>query len=128
MEVSQEFIDSIIEKIYKKYCKVFRIIDQRGNFIAEFPVDINEAPLIDMKTILHNKWNIFETKKDPRKAEMISAVFGPFWTCNCKSRFVRHIGDPVCKKCDVHLNESKIRLPELSLKPQSHRIEYVSIH
>lgn len=115
MDISNEQKESIVDRVYTEYSAVLRVIDHNGRFITEFPVSRVREPPFDVGILEKNGWILVETGQDVRDSDTITAICGPFWTCNCKHKFVRHIGDPICEKCGIHMNNSTIRLPGLSL-------------
>ncbi len=109
-------IDNIIDRVYKKYCGVYRIMDSNHFIIAEFPASKSEKAPFDPEILIKNKWTIAETGIDVRKCDTINFITKHFWTCKCKHTFIRHIGNAICKKCGAHIKSTPSRLPILNLE------------
>ena len=116
MNISDDFPTKVVETLYSKYCKVFRIIDFHGKFISEFPMDINEDLPLDLEEILQYGWMMIDRNMDVRESDMISSLTSNFWTCDCKTKCVRHISDPACKKCGTHIAKSKSRITQFRME------------
>ena len=114
-DLDQLYIRSI-ERMYRELTDVMRIVDIKGRFIAEFAVSKSEPPPIDFKAM--EGYEVILLGADPRDRDTITSIYGPFWTCDCKSKFVRHIADFKCRKCGArNTSDRRKRLPEVSINP-----------
>jgi hypothetical protein len=110
-----DFVQSTLDTVYTKFCKVLRIMDHSHKFITEFPVDVNEFVGIDYNYLNSNGFHLVEIPGDLRENDTITALTEPFWTCDCKRKFVRHKSELVCGKCGADSMNCSERLPEMGM-------------
>lgn len=108
------FAQTMIEVVYSHFCKLIRIVGPKGEFVSEFPVDLTNERPFDPHNIPLNQ-EVIPLETDIRNSDMITALTPNFWTCNCKKKYVRHIGDCMCAECGTHINSSTMRLPMLTI-------------
>lgn len=114
MDITDAFKNSIINRVYSDFCKVIRVVGYRGEFYGEFPIDITTEDELLFENMPVG-FELVPLDLDVRTRDTITAITSQFWTCNCKCKFVRHIGDCTCTICGTHISTSVERLPQMNL-------------
>jgi len=110
MELPDNFKGNVIDRVYKDFCKLIRLVGPKGEFYGEFPLDITSEEDMAFERIPYGM-ELVPVDTDIRDSDTITSITPQFWTCNCRSKFVRHIGDCSCLLCGTHINNSVERLP-----------------